>query len=204
VLVPVHYPPFIPGRETLEWASFDPLLTYLASQYGIELPPAIIPTSSDNQTITIRPDYNLEKKGLGFAFAEELAMKQNGTYDPIFERCITNFTALYDPSGPPYSLPHNQYVTLSVRLISYPSFATWLPYQNANISFYLGIWGENSTGIEIGNDTTNSTGVASIRFKVDILKYGIRTVYFYAEVDWGVQGILTRAAVSFPYNLVFS
>ncbi|MFW9853878.1 MAG: transglutaminase family protein [Candidatus Thorarchaeota archaeon] len=184
-----------------EWVSFDPLLSYLASQYGLTPPTDIVPTSSLGQSITIRPDYDLENEGLFQAGLDHQDMETNGSGDWIFGRVITNYTASNDPLSP-YTLANGVGVTVSVRIIKTPSAVMWLPSQGANFSFYAGISGENGSGIFLGFDESDSQGVASISFNIDITQLGIRTIYFYAEVNLGTSGI-QKAAISWAYVTSF-
>ncbi len=203
VLVPIDPNPILPGDEYVEWMSFDPLLSYLADQYGFELPSDIIPSSSAQQTSFIRPDYDLEGKGLALAYIEHALQPS----DWIFERATINYSGL-TPS--PYTLHHGNHVNLSTRLIAIPSAATWLPYQDTNISFYVGTLDENTTlgyieqnGTYIDSTMTNSRGVATISFDIDIAYFGIRTVNFYAVVRLGTSGEIRRASISLTYIITF-
>ncbi|MFX0183150.1 MAG: transglutaminase family protein [Candidatus Hodarchaeota archaeon] len=199
VLVPIDTIPLLPGGERLEWISFDPLLSYLASRYGISLPQDIVPTSSEEQTTTIRPDYDLEGRGIAQAYIDDADFRDNGSGDWIIQRVTLNYTGL-TPS--PYTLYDGDHVNLSIRLITIPSVNTWLPYQGAKIEFYYGILGENKTGTFLDNDTTNSQGVATIEFDIDTAKLGVRTIYFYAEVV-GLGTQQPRAGISLPYEIKF-
>lgn len=199
VLVPIDTIPLLPGGERVEWLSFDPLLSYLASRYGIDLPQDIIPTSSEEQTTTIRPDYDLEGRGIVQAYLDDADFRDNGSGDWIIQRVTVNYTGL-TPS--PYTLYDGDHVNLSIRLITIPSVNTWLPYQGATIEFYYGILGENETGTFLYNDTTNSQGVATIEFDIDTAIFGVRTIYFYAEVV-GLGTQQPRAGVSLPYKIQF-
>jgi hypothetical protein len=199
VLVPIDTIPLLPGGERVEWLSFDPLLSYLASQYGIDLPQDIIPTSSEEQTTTIRPDYDLEGRGIAQAFIDDADFRDNGSGDWIIQRVTVNYTGLL-PS--PYTLYDGDHINLSIRLITIPSVNTWLPYQGATIAFYYGILGENKTGTPLENGTTNSQGVATIEFDIDVAVFGVRTIYFYAEVV-GLGTQQPRAGLSLPYKIEF-
>jgi hypothetical protein len=184
-----------------EWVSFDPLLSYLANQYGMSFPTDIVPTSSAGQAITIRNDYDLENKGLFQAGLDHQNMQTNGSGDWLFGRVITNYTASNSPITP-YTLANGVGVTVSVRLISTPSAVTWLPMQGANFSFYAGISGENGSGYYLGSILSDSQGVATLPFTVDITQLGIRTIYFYAEVALGTSSI-QKAAISWAYVTSF-
>ncbi|MHA1207603.1 MAG: transglutaminase-like domain-containing protein, partial [Candidatus Hodarchaeales archaeon] len=175
VLVPIDPNPILPGDEYVEWMSFDPLLSYLADLYGFELPTDIIPTSTAQQTTFIRPDYDLETNGLAQAYAQH-ALQPN---DWIFGRSTVNYSGL---SPSPYTLHDGDHINLSTRLIAIPSAATWLPYQNASIDFYIGTLSENATvgsieenGTWIASTLTNSRGIATIIFDIDITLFGIRS-----------------------------
>ncbi len=203
VLVPIDPNPILPGDEYVEWMSFDPLLSYLADLYGFELPTDVIPTSSAEQTVFIRPDYDLETKSLAIAYAEH-ALQPN---DWIFDRSTINYSGL-TPS--PYTLHNGDHINLSTRLIAIPSAATWLPYQNVSISFYIGTLDENSTigyieqnGTPIDSAFTNSRGIATIAFDIDITLFGIRSVNFYAVVHLGNSGEVRRASMSLTYIITF-
>ncbi|MFW9780114.1 MAG: transglutaminase family protein [Candidatus Heimdallarchaeota archaeon] len=199
VLIPMLDP--INGYRA-EWVSFDPLLSYLASQYGLTPPTDIVPTSSVGQSITIRSDYDLENQGLFQAGLDHQDMKTNGSGDFIFGRVITNYTAS-NSLATPYTLANGVGVNVSVRLIATPSAVMWIPLQGANFSFYAGISGENSSGIWLGNSSTDSRGVATLLFTVDITQLGIRTIYFYVEVNLGASGGVRKAAISWPYVTSF-
>jgi hypothetical protein len=203
VLVPIDPNPILPGDEYVEWMSFDPLLSYLADLYGFELPTDIIPTSTAEQTTFIRPDYDLETNGLAAAYAQH-ALQPN---DWIFGRSTVNYTGL-TPS--PYTLHNGDHINLSTRLIAIPSTATWLPYQNASIDFYIGTLSEDSTvgsieesGTPIASTFTNSRGIATIIFDIDITLFGIRTINFYAIIKLGTSGEVRRASMSLTYNITF-
>jgi len=204
VLVPIDPNPILPGDEYVEWMSFDPLLSYLADLYGFELPTDIIPTSTAEQTTFIRPDYDLETYGLAQAYAQHAALQPN---DWIFGRSTVNYSGLA-PS--PYTLHDEDTINLSTRLIAIPSAATWLPYQNASISFYIGTLNENSSvgyiednGTFIASAFTDSRGIATIAFNIDIMLFGIRSVNFYAVVHLGTSGEVRRASMSLTYIITF-
>ena len=203
VLVPIDPNPILPGDEYVEWMSFDPLLSYLADLYGFELPSDIIPSSSAQQTSFIRPDYDLEGKGMLLATIEHAAQPS----DWIFERATINYSGL---SPSPYTLHDGDHVNLSTRLIAVPSAATWLPYQDTTIDFYVGTLDENTTlgyiediGTPIDSAVTDSRGVATISFDIDIALFGIRTVNFYAVVKLGTSGEVRRASMSLTYIITF-
>ncbi|MHA1974369.1 MAG: transglutaminase-like domain-containing protein [Candidatus Hodarchaeales archaeon] len=200
VLVPIDPNPILPGDERLEWVSFDPLLSYFASQYGIDMPTDIIPpTTVSNQTTRfIRWDYDLETKGLSVAIAEHIASPS----DWIFDRCTVNNGSLGNNANIVDGTP----ITLATRLVKMPSLATWLPYSGVNISFYVGTTGDNTTGIEtsgffVGSAVTDSQGYVKIDFAYNATLHGIRQVNFYAifkDEDTNTY----RLAISFTYNLV--
>jgi hypothetical protein len=191
VLVPLDTLPGVPGGESVEWVSFDPIFA------------SSVPDLPDEQALTIRPDYDLEGRGIAQAILDDQEYKTNGSNDWIFWRCTVNYSGLYDPSiQSSYPLKHGDTVNLSVRLILQDG-ATWIPpYDSKNVSFYVGISGENETGFYIDSAFTNEDGVASILTTIDVTKYGVRTVYFYAQV-WGLDTIDPRAAISLAYDLEF-
>ncbi|MFX0051295.1 MAG: transglutaminase-like domain-containing protein [Candidatus Hermodarchaeota archaeon] len=192
VLVPLDTLPGVPGGESVEWISFDPLFA------------GNVPDLQDEQALTIRPDYDLEGRGIAQALLDDNDFRTNGSNDWIFWRCTVNHSGLYDPSvQSSYPLLHGDKINLSVRLILQDG-ATWIPpYESANISFYVGISGENSSGIFIDYSLTDEYGFATIQTTIDVTRYGVRTVYFYAEVVQGLQTAVPRAAVSLAYDLKF-
>ena len=200
VLVPIDPNPILPGDEYVEWVSFDPLLIYLADQYGIDIPPDIVPPSGDDQTLFIRPDYDLESKGLPLAFAEHAA----NPLDPIIGRVTVNDGLL----GNGASIPSGTTINLRTRLIKVPSLATWLPYSGATVRFFVGTQDENASiegivqnGLELGSGQTLGDGKILFTFVTSVAVHGIRTVNFYAifEVSLGNY----RLAQSWTYNLTF-
>ena len=201
VLVPVDPNPILPGDERVEWHSFDPLISYLAEEYGYDLPQDIIPSASDELTTFIRPDYDLETKGLALAYVE------HGTGQWIFGRATLNGSGL---TPEPYSLHHGNSINLSTRLITTPSAATWMPLQGENISFWLGTEAENGTGllieetgIYVGYDFTDLNGYATLDyFAVDISKLGIRTARFYVVAHIGSPAV-RRVGATILYNITF-
>jgi hypothetical protein len=195
VLVPID--PLI-GSPRVEWVSFDPLLTYFADLYGIDLPEDIIPTSTVDQALTLRPDYDLEGNSIAQLYLDDQDYRSVG--DWIIGRCTINHTGFTRFSN----LKHGDHVNLSVRVITAPALTTWLPLQNVNVSFYIGIVGENETGSFLDYAFTDSRGVATIDFDIDVLTYGIRTIQFYAVVSFeGEQPSTPKAAISFEYRLIF-
>ncbi|MHA1993495.1 MAG: transglutaminase-like domain-containing protein [Candidatus Hodarchaeales archaeon] len=200
VLVPIDPNPLLPGDERVEWMSFDPLLSQLAEQYGFELPTDIIPPSSAEQTTFIRADYDLETNGLAQAYIDQGIAQASG--DWLFGRCTVNNSVLGDGA----SLHDGDTVIVSTRLISIPSAATWLPYQNETIDFYIATDSENGTGdIEtvgtwIGTKETDNNGIVTILLTIDIGTHGIRTVRFYGVV---ILGSVRRLAISFAYDITF-
>jgi hypothetical protein len=200
VLVPVDPNPILPGDERVEWHSFDPLISYLADQYGYDLPQDIIPTGSDELTTFIRPDYDLETKGLALAYAEQ------GAGQWIFSRAVLNGSGLVPE---PYTLHHGDTINISARLISTPSAATWMPIQGQNVSFYLGTDAENgtgdieTTGILLGSGITNLNGRVFLpSFQVDIATLGVRTARFYAVAHIGTPAV-RRLALTLEYDITF-
>ncbi len=188
-------------EQRAEWISFDPLLSYLAWQYDMELPADVVPAfSSENQTTMIRPDYDLENNGLLAAFYDHISAQNLD--EQVFERCIVNNSQFSNGT----KLTHGENINISVRLISAPSLESWLPYQGANVSFYVG--DDNTTGsspiekngILIGSAITDSLGVATIYVTIDIVKFGIRDVHFYSVV-WLTPSV-RKAAMSHQYKLV--
>ncbi len=202
VLVPIDPNPLLPGDERVEWMSFDPLLSQLAEQYGFELPTDIIPVSSDEQTTFIRADYDLETKGLAQAYVDNALAQATG--DWIFGRCTVNNSVL----GQGATLHDGDHVIISTRFISVPSAATWLPYNNVTVSFYIATTTENATGnledvgTPIGSGITMSNGVVTISLDIDIAIHGVRTVNFYALVLLGSTPV-RKIAVSFSYSITF-
>jgi hypothetical protein len=197
VLIPVDPNPLIPGDERVEWMSFDPLISQLAEQYGFDLPTDVIPSSSAEQTVFIRPDYDLETNGLAAAYAQH-AIQPN---DWILGRATVNYSGL-TPS--PYTLHHGDYITVSTRLISVPSLSTWLPYpEGTSISFYWASLEENSSetiednGTLLGTRLTDSRGVVNISLTVDIGVFSWRTANFYAIIN--LTGDVQRVALSLAY-----
>ncbi len=184
----------------VEWISFDPLLSYFAWQYDMELPSDVVLMSSKNQTTMIRPDYDLESNGLIAAFYDHLDAVNRNT--EILERCIVNNSDFSNGT----ELTHGEDINISVRLISAPALNFWLPYQGANVSFYVGAPYENTTGnlieengILIGSTITDSLGVATIDVTIDVTKFGIRIVNFYTV--WLTSSV-RKAGVSLQYELV--
>ena len=202
VLVPINPNILLPGDERVEWMSFDPLLSQLAEEYGFELPTDIIPPSSAEQTTFIRADYDLETKGIAQAYADNLIAQSSG--DWIFGRDTVNNSVLGDGA----SLHDGDYIEVSTRLIAIPSAATWLPYQNETVNFYIGTDGENNTGdIEtvgtfVGTGQTDPAGRVTISLIIDIGTHGIRTVRFYGVVILGSSSV-RRLAISFSYDITF-
>ncbi|MHA1976388.1 MAG: transglutaminase-like domain-containing protein [Candidatus Hodarchaeales archaeon] len=202
VLVPIDPNPLLPGDERVEWMSFDPLLSQLAEQYGFELPTDIIPPSSAEQTTFIRADYDLETNGLAQAYVDNAIAQASG--DWIFGRCTVNNSILGDGA----TLHDGDYIEVSTRLISIPSAATWLPYQNETVNFYIGTDSENTTGdiettgTSIGSGQTDSAGRVTISLTIDIGTHGIRTVRFYGVVILGSSSV-RRLSISFSYDITF-
>ncbi len=194
----------------VEWFSFDPLLSYLASLYGMELPSDVVPSlSSENQTTMIRPDYDLESTTLFEAIlAHADALDAGDPNQEILERCIVN-NSDFAPGGAneKSNLVHGEEINISVRLIRAPSLVSWLPYQNATIEFYIGTADENGTdegfriedqGTYLNSTQTNSQGIATINVTIDISKHGIRTVNFYAVWRLPSKGV-RKGAISLQY-----
>jgi hypothetical protein len=191
VLVPLEANPLTGSPRHVEWISFDPLLSYLADQYGFELPADIVPTSTEAQSTLFDPTYDLETNGLAQAFLDE----QADPSDWIFGRCVVENKTLNQFD----TIHHNDIIEISVRLISNPSLVSWLPLQGENITFYIWSVSGNETGIPVGSDITNSQGVATISVTIDLAVHGIRPVQFYALVTSFSQE--TRAALSWVYVL---
>ncbi len=192
--------------QHVEWFSFDPLLSYLAALYDIDLPSDVVPTlSSENQTTMIRPDYDLESNGLIAAFYEHL--DATNPDEEILERCIVN-NSDFAPGGAneKSNLVHGENINISVRLIRAPSLVSWLPYQNASIDFYIGTAAENGSlggliednGTYLGSSQTNNQGIATINVTIDISQHGIRTVNFYAVWKLPTKGV-RKGAISLAY-----
>ncbi|WP_455463899.1 transglutaminase-like domain-containing protein [Candidatus Hodarchaeum mangrovi] len=200
VLVPIDPNPLLPGDEYVEWVSFDPLLIYLANQYGIDIPPDIVPPSGDEQTLFIRSDYDLETKGIFQAIQDH----QSNPLDPIIGRVTVN-NGTFGDGG---SIPSGTTITLRTRLIKVPSLTTWLPYSGANITFFVGTQDENASiegivqnGLFLGYKLTTGDGRGEHTFVTNVAVHGIRTVNFYAifEISPGNY----RLAQSWTYNLTF-
>ncbi len=191
VLVPLEANPLTGSQRHVEWISFDPLLSYLADEYGFELPSDIIPSSTEYQTTLFDPTYDLETNGLVQATLDQ----QADPSDWIFKRCVVNNKTLNQFD----TLHHNDVIEVSVRLISNPSLVSWLPMQGENITFYIFSVSGNETGIPIGSAITNSQGRASINVIIDISIHGIRPVQFYAIVTSFSQA--TKTAISWVYYI---
>ncbi|MHA1968336.1 MAG: transglutaminase-like domain-containing protein [Candidatus Hodarchaeales archaeon] len=204
VLIPIEP---VNGEAHVEWVSFDPLLAYFANLYDIDLPSDIIPTSTEAQTLMIDPMYDLETNGLAQAFLDN---NPNDFNDWIIQRCVVDQRAL-GGSDPPPTIHHLQAINISVRLISAPSIASWLPVEGVNISFYIATVGANESidlieeGSQIGWIITNSMGIATLSLSIDITIHGIRTVNFYTMVIYnrGAVDEIRRVAMSFSYVLAF-
>ncbi|MHA1969411.1 MAG: hypothetical protein ACW964_16630, partial [Candidatus Hodarchaeales archaeon] len=70
--------------------------------------------------------------------------------------------------------------------------------------FYIGTVGENESGTWVGEDKTNSSGIAELQLTIDLTIHGIRTVQFYAVVeDWVIEFSIEKAALSWTYILGF-
>ena len=194
--------------QHVEWVSFDPLLSYLTAEYDMNLPTGIVPAFlNENQTTFIRPDYDLETNGLAAAFFEHLDAQSLD--EEILERCIVNNSAFAQGGVNETSqLVHGEDINISTRLIRAPSLGFWLPYQGANVSFYVGSTHENTTGgfieengIYIGSAITDSQGMVTIDVTIDTTKFGLRVVNFYAV--WKPEkGVVRKGAISLQYNLV--
>ncbi len=204
-LVPVDPIPEFIGDEYVEWISFDPLLPYLAHQYGLEIPSDIVTTVSAENHIFIRPDYNLDENGLAQASIDHIHAQLTG--DWIFDKCIVNNSQFENGS----TLHDGDSVNISVRLIGIPSVANWLPIQGANISFYLGMKEDNTSewienhGVFLGAVFTDSSGVTTLVISIDILEMGIRTIHFWTVVKFneGTPQEYTQRAMSFAYVITF-
>jgi hypothetical protein len=197
VLVPIDVP--LQGSR-VEWFSFDPLLSYLADQYGFDLPTDAFPAPGPEQSVFLRDDYDLETNGIVGARLDQ----EGGTW--IFNRMVVNGSGL-EPS--PYTLHHGDNITLSTRLIAVPSLNTWMPYMNESIDFYIGTVAENTSGniedvgYHIGSALTDNDGKVRISFIIDITEHGIRTVNFYAVVLLGDSQDVRRLAITLPYVITF-
>lgn len=206
VLVPINPTP-IPGDEYLEWVSFDPLLTFLASVYNLDIIPGDIPTVTPlNKTLMINPNYDWNN-GLGLIGAT--AYESANPDDPVIERCITDDIDRI--------LHHDDPVSVSVRFMVWTNPYSWFPWQptceyaGTEVSFYIGRADENGTGglIEdrgtfLGSSSINSSGMASIDIIYDMDAYGIQDLYFYAvfkvtEVCTGQ--LIRKAARSLKYSI---
>jgi hypothetical protein len=194
VLVPMD----IFGVRHVEWVSFDPLLAYFANLYGIDLPADIIPTSTEAQALMIDPTYDLETNGLAQAILDNDPSDFNNW---IIQRSVVDQRALGEG---PATIIHGQTINIAVRLISAPSIASWLPTEGENVTFYIGTVGENESGTWVGEDKTNSSGIAELQLTIDLTIHGIRTVQFYAVVeDWVIDFSIEKAALSWIYILGF-
>ena len=121
----------------------------------------------------------------------------------IIQRCVVDKKAIGDPITPT-TLTHGQTINISVRLISAPSFASWLPIDGETVSFYIGTVGENETGTFAGQAETNSSGIAELELQIDLIAHGMRTVQFYAVVEeWVTVLSIEKAALSWTYILGF-
>jgi hypothetical protein len=206
VLVPIN-----PLFGDPMWISFDPLLSYLANQYGLTIPNDILLPSPVNRTIMIKPDISYDTIGPPEAYLHDsLGVDPDGDYLNRVNTSVANSIAS------PTTLRINDNITLYTRIMVQTSLTTWMPWYpscefiGSNISFHFGTLEENRTGdievtgVHLGDSPIDGSGLASFNVTIDIEKIGLRPGYFYAVfkvLDGTIE--IRKVAVSLLYNISF-